>query len=139
MFQRTILTAALITCASAYIYAAERATFILTDGERKGGIVAFHGGQSENLINGHLNLAQDNARDLTFPADQVAVIDFTGGEPLATELAQLGAGQMLVLRDGTSQEGRFVNMVGGETLLWDKRPCCGITRPASTSVLAFAT
>lgn len=119
MLQRTIVAAALITCASVCSYAAERATFILTDGERAGGTVAFHGGQNENQINGHLNLAQDNGADLTFPADQVAVIDFTGGQPLATELAQLGAGQMLVMRDGTSQQGRFVNMVGGETLLWD--------------------
>ena len=119
MFQRTIVTAALITCAGVYSYAAERATFILTDGERKSGIVAFHGGQHENQINGHLNLAQDNAADLTFPTDQVAVIDFTGGRPLAAELAQLGTGQMLVMRDGTSQQGRFVNMVGGDTLLWD--------------------
>ena len=36
-----------------------------------------------------------------------------------TELAQLGAGQMLVMRDGSTQQGRFVNMIGGETLLWD--------------------
>ena len=47
------------------------------------------------------------------------MIDFTGGQPAAAELAQLGAGQMLVMRDGTTQQGRFVNMIGGDTLLWD--------------------
>ena len=51
--------------------------------------------------------------------DQVAVIDFTGGRPPTAELAQLGAGQMLVMRDGSTQQGRFVNMIGGDTLLWD--------------------
>ena len=37
----------------------------------------------------------------------------------AAELGQLGAGQMLVMRDGTTQQKRFVNMIGGDTLLWD--------------------
>jgi hypothetical protein len=119
MFRRLISAAALVTCVGAYVYAAERATFILTDGERKSGIVAFHGGDNQNLINGDLNLAQDNAKDLNFRFDQVAVIDFVGGRPAPTELAQLGAGQMLVMRDGRTQPGRFVNMIGGDTLLWD--------------------
>ena len=26
---------------------------------------------------------------------------------------------MLVMRDGSTQQGRFVNMIGGDTLLWD--------------------
>jgi hypothetical protein len=47
------------------------------------------------------------------------VIDITGGQPPTSELAQLGAGQMLVMRDGSVQQGRFVNMTGGDTLLWD--------------------
>lgn len=120
MVRRLIFAAALVACSGIYAYAApERATFILTNGERKSGIVAFHGGQHENQINGDLNLAQDNAKDLTFPMDQVAVIDFTGGRPPMTEVAQLGAGQMLVMRDGSTQQGRFVNMIGGDTLLWD--------------------
>lgn len=120
MVRRLISAAALVACSGIYAYAApERATFILTNGERKSGIVAFHGDQHENQINGYLNLAQDNAKDLTFPMDQVAVIDFTGARPAMTEVAQLGAGQMLVMRDGSVQQGRFVNLIGGDTLLWD--------------------
>ena len=120
MVRRLISAAALVACSGVYAYAApERTTFILTNGERKSGIVAFHGDQHENQINGYLNLAQDNAKDLTFPMDQVAVIDFTGSRPPMTEVAQLGAGQMLVMRDGSTQQGRFVNMIGGDTLLWD--------------------
>ena len=120
MFRRTICTSVLVACAGVYAFAAaERANFILTNGERKSGIVAFHGGANENLINGELNLAQDNAKDLHFPESQVAIIDFGGGRPSTEELAQLSGGHMLVLRDGSSQHGHFVNMIGGDTLLWD--------------------
>jgi PA-IL-like protein len=121
MVRRVIATAALVACAGVYVFAApERVNFILTNGERASGAVAFHGDQHENLINGYLNIAT-NDKDQTFPVDQVAVIDFAGGQPQAAELSQLGAGQMLVMRDGTTQQGRFVNMIGGDTLLWDNQ------------------
>jgi hypothetical protein len=121
MVRRVIATAALVACAGVYAFAApERVNFILTNGERASGAVAFHGDQHENLINGYLNIAT-NDKDQTFPVDQVAVIDFAGGQPQPAELSQLGAGQMLVMRDGTTQQGRFVNMIGGDTLLWDNQ------------------
>ena len=120
MFRRIISTAALVACAGFYVFAAaERATFILTDGERKSGPVVFHGDQHENLINGYLNLGVDGGKDMTFPINQVAVIDFVGGAPPASELAQLGTRHMLVMRDGATQEGRFVNLTGGDTLFWE--------------------
>ena len=113
--RRLIWSAALFACAGIYVSAAAaRATFILTDGERKSGIVVFHGGQNENLINGHLNLGVDNGKDMTFPIEQVAVIDFVGGQPPNTELSQLGTRHMLVTRDGGAQPGSFVNMIGGD-------------------------
>lgn len=119
MVRRILSSAVLVACAGVYAFAApERVNFILTNGERQSGTVAFHGDQHENLINGYLNLAT-TGKDLTFPIDQVAVIDFTGGQPPASELAQLGAGHMLVMRNGSAQQGRFVNMIGGDTLLWD--------------------
>lgn len=121
MVRRLISAAALVACAGVYAFAAtERANFILTNGERKSGTVVFHGDQHENLINGNLNLGSDD-KEMTFPIEQVAVIDFTGGRPPMTEVAQLGAGQMLVMRDGSTQPGRFVNMIGGDTLLWDNQ------------------
>lgn len=119
MVRRVISTAALVVCAGVYAFAAaERVNFILTNGERQSGTVAFHGDQHENLINGYLNIAT-NDKDKTFPVDQVAIIDFTGGQPQAAELSQLGAGHMLVMRDGSTQQGRFVNMISGDTLQWD--------------------
>src|SRR3954470_7871378 len=121
MVRRLISTAVLVACAGAYAFAAaERVTFVLTNGERRSGTVAFHGGQNENLIDNHLNIAT-NDKDETFPVEQVAVIDFTGGQPQAAELSQLGAGQMLVMRDGSVQQGHFVNMIGGDTLQWDNQ------------------
>src|SRR4051812_29075775 len=120
MHRRIVSAAALVVCVGVYAFAAaERATFILTNGERKTGSVASHGDQHENLINGYLNLAEQDGKDLTFPVDQVAVIDFAGGRPQESELAKLGAGQLIVLRDGNVAGGRLVNMIGGDTLVWD--------------------
>ena len=119
MVRRFISTVALVACAGMYALAAERATFILTNGERKSGPVVFHGDQHENLINGYLNLGVDNGKDLTFPMDQVAVIDFIGGRPAVDELSRVPAsGHYLVLKNGDTQNGTFVNMLNGDTLIW---------------------
>ena len=122
MYRRLIVTVALAASAGMYALAAsERATFILTDGERKSGPVVFHGDNHENLINGYLNLGVDGGKDLTFPMGQVAVIDFVGGTPASPELAQLGSGHMLVMRDGGTQQGRFINLIGGDALVWENQ------------------
>ena len=124
MVRRLIVTVALTVGAGVYALAAERATFVLTDGERKSGPVVFHGDARENLINGYLNLGTDNGKDLTFPIDQVAVIDFVGGRPQQTELQALpgdSGTHVLVLRNGVTQPGRFVNMVGGDTVRWQNQ------------------
>jgi hypothetical protein len=120
MIRRLISTVALVACAAGYtLEATERATFILTDGERKSGPVVFHTESRENLINGMLNLGADNGKEMTFPVDQVAVIDFVGGTPPASELSALPAnGQLLALRSGQTQQGRFVNLIGGDTVRW---------------------
>src|SRR6185503_11668763 len=118
--RRFLATIALAACAGLPIMAApERANFFLTNGERKSGTVVAHVSQAENLINGYLNLGVDGGKDMTFPIDQVAVIDFVGGTPPATELSQLGTRHMLVLRNAATQAGRFVNMTGGDTLFWE--------------------
>src|SRR5262249_55526080 len=98
----------------------ERATYILTDGERKSGQVVFHGGDRENLINGYLVLGNDTGGpEFNFPIGQVAVIDFVGGQPSQAELAKVPeSGHYLTLRSGQSQGGTFVTMVAGTTVLW---------------------
>jgi PA-IL-like protein len=119
MIRRTISTAALlVACAAGYLAAAERATFILTTGERKSGPVVFHTDARENLINGQLNLGAANGKEMTFPEDQVAVIDFVGGRPPDSELQALGTGHTIALRNGGVEQGHFVNMIGGDTVRW---------------------
>jgi hypothetical protein len=133
MLRKAISTGVLVACAGLYALAAERATFILTDGERKSGQVVFHGDQRENLINGFLNLGNDTGGpEFTFPIAQVAVIDFVGGRPQKAELAALPAsGHFMMLRSGQSQPGTFVNIIGGDTLVW--RNTAGDTQQYRTS------
>lgn len=120
MIRRILVAIALAAGAGAYGLAIERATFILIDGERKSGTVVFHTPARENLVNNYLNLGTDDGKEMTFPVDQVAVIDFAGGRPGTPELAALPAGgtHLLVLRDGNSQQGHLLNLVDGETVIW---------------------
>jgi hypothetical protein len=119
MMRRFISAIVVVACAVGSVLAAERATFILTNGERKSGEVVFHGGNGNNFIDGQLNLG-DNGKEQSFPIEQVAVIDFTGGAPASVELAKVPAsGQIVITRDGNAIPGRFVNMVRGQTLLWE--------------------
>jgi hypothetical protein len=118
---RRIFFVACAICVSGWMLAAvERATFILTDGERISGTVVFHTDSRENLINGSLNIGLGEGKEQNFKIEQVAVIDFIGGTPRRSELAALpeGPGHLLVLRDGTTRQGQFVNMIGGDTLRW---------------------
>ena len=63
MFRHVLRVAAIAALTGTYAVAAERATFILTDGARKSGTVVFHGAAHENLINGNLNLGTDNGAE----------------------------------------------------------------------------
>ena len=85
MIRRILVAIALAACAGAYGLAIERATFILISGERKSGTVVFHTEARENLVNNYLNLGTDDGKEMTFPVDQVAVIDFAGGRPVARD------------------------------------------------------
>lgn len=123
MVRRLLTIAAFVACSGIHgLAVGERATFILTDGERKSGAVVFHTESRENLINGNLNLSNDaTGQEQTYRFDQVAVIDFVGGRPSAAELQTLPADSsihVLVTRDGGSQFGTFVNMIGGDTVRW---------------------
>ena len=118
---RRILAPALAIFLSGWaLHAAERATFILTDGERVSGTVVFHTNTRENLIDNDFSLAVTAGQpEQIFHYDQVAVIDFMGGNPRYNELAALpDNGHLLVMRNGQTQRGHFVNMIGGDTVRW---------------------
>jgi hypothetical protein len=116
MVRRFISAVAVVTCAGLYAFAAEQVTFILNNGERRSGEVIVAGADGANYVNGHLNLS-----DQPIPLDQVAVIDFTGGTPSALELSRVpqSSAQAVVLRSGHAQAGKFVNIIRGDTLLWE--------------------
>src|SRR6185295_8294375 len=112
---------AVCVCSWMLVSAAERATFILTSGERISGTLAFHTNTRENLIDNDFSLAVTPGQpEQIFHYPQVAVIDFVGGRPRNTELAALpeNSGHLLALRNGTTRRGQFVNMIGGDTLRW---------------------
>jgi hypothetical protein len=116
MVRRFICAFAVFTCAGLYAFAAEQVTFILNNGERTSGEVIVAGADGANYVDGQLNLS-----GRPFPLDQVAVIDLTGGTPSALELSRVpqSSAQAVVLRSGHTQAGKFVNIIRGDTLLWE--------------------
>src|SRR5438105_11522441 len=117
MMRRFISAMVVMACAGAYAVAAERATFILTDGQRKGGELVSHGGNAANFIDGDLNLG-NNGREESIHIGQVAVIDIVGGTPSAAELGKVPAtGQAVATRDGNVVPGKVGHMVHGDPLL----------------------
>jgi hypothetical protein len=149
MYRRALVTAALITTAVTAIWAAERATFVLTNGERKSGEVVFHGSQRANIIDNYLNLGNDaGGPEFTVPVDQVVVIDFAGGKPSQAEkdAVPTDSSQLLVLRNGETQKGRLGNLIGGDTLVWQSEgggerrfPIRDVSRVYLNSKLAWTT
>jgi hypothetical protein len=121
MMRRLICCVAIVASSGvAMLIAQERATFILTTGERKAGTLVFHGGNRENMIAGNLNLGIGNNQEESYRGDQVAVISFVGGRPSNAELEGLpnDRSHRLVMRNGAVESGEFVNIIGGDTVKW---------------------
>lgn len=119
MARRFLVTVALVVCAFVSAWGVERATLVMTNGERKSGTVVFHGSQGNNVIDDQFNLGFDG-KEQGYPVSQVAAIEFVGGQPSANELQMLAmdVSNMLVLRNGQLESGRFVNLVNGQTVAW---------------------
>ena len=122
MVRRLISTVVLVACAGLYtLAAAERATLILTNGERRSGEVVARGDNAATFTEGQLRVTEAG-REQAIPIDQVAVIDFTGGTASELELSRVApqpGGQTAVMRSGHAQAGKFVNIIRGDTLLWE--------------------
>jgi hypothetical protein len=120
MLRHVPFVALLVACLAVPLAGAERATFVLTDGSRQSGLVAFHGTGNRNIIDNYANLAEAGAADKTVPLDQIAIIDFAGGDPAVAEFQQLpgDTSHLLVLRSGGMQRGRLQNLVNGDTVQW---------------------
>jgi len=107
------------------LVAAERATFILRNGQRESGVLVAHGDQRANLILGYFNLGDmpggtGSLREKAYREADVVVIDFAAGTPSPQELSGLnrmnGQPHMLVLRSGNLIYGRFDNIIDGTTV-----------------------
>jgi hypothetical protein len=86
----------------------KQATLVMKNGDRHTGTLVYHNDANFNLI--------ENGEDKAYPIDDVAVLDFAGGNPAAAELTKLPTSDsssndlerhMLVLRDGTVVHGRM--------------------------------
>jgi small nuclear ribonucleoprotein (snRNP)-like protein len=86
----------------------KQVTLVMKNGERHSGILVYNNDGNFNLI--------DNGQDKRYPIEEVAVVDFAGGEPTAAELKELPTADgsrsdldrhMLSLRDGTVVRGRM--------------------------------
>jgi hypothetical protein len=120
MIRHLVLATTMAVGVTTATTAAERATFVLTDGSRQSGEVVFHGSGNRNIIDNYLNLGQSGAPDKTFPMDQVAMIEFEAGQPSPSEFQQLPGdnGDLIVLRNGSLQRGKLVNLINGDTVQW---------------------
>lgn len=120
MARRLFLGALAICLVTWNVRAAERATFILTDGERISGTLAFHTNTREILIDNDFSLVITPGQpERQFHYAQMAAIDFAGGTPRNEELAALpDNGHLLVMRNGDIRQGHFVNIIGGDTIKW---------------------
>jgi hypothetical protein len=77
MINRLLTACALLVCVSVVALAGYPATFVLRNGDRVSGELTYKGGANYTL----------NGRD--YPAQDIAVIEFAGGEPSAAELNQI--------------------------------------------------
>ena len=117
---RRSLILATFLAGSVSLFAAERATFIMDDGERITGVISDRTDSAgRNLTRGNFVVTVNN-RDERLPADAVAIIDFAGGTPSPREVDRLPSGnlQLMVLRDGSAFEGRLLDVVNGNAVRW---------------------
>ncbi len=96
-----------------------RATWILTTGERISGNINVHTDERINIARGKFAVGAANGQEREVPVDQVAVIEFVGGTPPNAELQKLPAsGHMIAMRDGSTFEGRLLDLINGELVRW---------------------
>jgi hypothetical protein len=101
--------------------AAERVTLIMTDGQRKSGTIGSHGQDGESRYGSVLSLMKDGGGEERVQLGDVAIIDFGNGAPPESEFQGLPASasiNVLILKNGTSQPGTFIDMYRGDTVKW---------------------
>ena len=116
MLRRSFITAALAACTVVPILAQERATIVLTNGQRYSGVLTYPRGDN-SIVDDRLHLAASGEQ--SFPISDVAVIDFAGGTPPATEVRALPeGGGVMIMRDGAAVRGNLHNIIRGGVVQW---------------------
>jgi hypothetical protein len=113
--------ATIVAGLSVWALAAERATFILTNGERVSGTVVFHTDARNNFRadTRQFSLGKTEGGEVAIQIDQIAMIDFVSGRPPQAELDALKPDtHMLVMRDGAKRTGLLLDFIGGDTIKW---------------------
>src|SRR5262245_11947696 len=102
MLKKTLLIGmGLSWLAAAALLAQERATFVLNNGERHSGTLIYGRGDN-NIVDLNFHLSENGA-DNSFPMNNVAVVDFGGGNPLADLPADNRP--VMLMRNGTTIRG----------------------------------
>jgi hypothetical protein len=120
---RRLALACVLATSTMVLAAAERATFILSDGERMSGEVVFHTEARTNIRadKNEFNLKINTGAEVPIPFSHVVYIDFVGGQPQAQELSALpSSGHLMTLRNGETRRGRLVDFIAGTTVKWSE-------------------
>jgi hypothetical protein len=115
LFMPALLLAVVVTGTLTIVEATQRPTFntnknatlLMKDGTRHSGTLVYHNDNDFNLI--------ENGQEKSYPISQVAVVDFAGGTPNASELNKLPTSanppelqrHMLTLNDGSTILGKM--------------------------------
>jgi hypothetical protein len=141
MKQRSLLVLLIVAALVLPLVAAERATFILRNGQRETGTLVGHGRFGHNLIDAQFVLGDmpggtGDMKEKAFPQEEVVAIDFVEQAPSGQELNRLANApgqQALAFRDGTVLFGRFENIAHGNTVIFEEN---GKRREFPTSQVA---
>jgi len=118
-FLAVVIVAASGVLLSARLSARLSATWVLTSGERVSGNINIHTDEKINIARAKFAVGMPDGSEREVPVDQVASIEFVGGDPPMSELQKLPAtGHMLALRDGSTLSGRLINLINGELVRW---------------------
>ena len=119
MVRRVFLSAVIIAGAVASSWATESATFVLINGQRQSGYIVYGRGDNNIVdLQFHVNVS---GNDVAIPQNQVAAIDFAGGNPSKSELDALPSGSdtgVMVMRTGSTVRGHLHNIIGTDDVQW---------------------
>src|SRR5262245_55831349 len=106
------LAVVIVAASGVLLHARLSATWVLTSGESVTGNINIHTDEKINIARAKFAVGMPDGTEREVPVDQVASIEFVGGDPPMSELEKLpSTGHMLAMRDGTTLNGRLINLI----------------------------